>query len=186
VLPPGWDIRFSTPQQMAQSIEFAALSIRTIAAGLQIPEFLLSGDMRGANYSSMRSALVQFRMHSEAIQHLVLVPQFLLPVWKRWLTLAVLSGELDFADFEENQADYFAVEFYPPTMPWVDPAKDADATATMIAAGLKSRRQAVAELGYSVEALDAEIAADRDRENTLGLTFAPKPAGTETRVTEQD
>lgn len=39
-----------------------------------------------------------------------------------------------------------------------------------------SRRQAVAERGYSVETLDAEIAADREREARLGLTFtAPNP-----------
>jgi len=185
LLPPGWDIKFSNPAQLAQSIEFAALSIRTIAAGLQIPEFLLSGDMRGANYSSMRSALVQFRQHLEAIQHLILVPQLLLPIWKRWLTLAVLSGQLDLADFEERQADYFAVEFYPPAMPWVDPAKDADATATMIAAGLKSRRQAVAELGYSVENLDREIASDRERETALGLAFGPREAPIKEQIVEE-
>jgi capsid protein len=58
-------------------------------------------------------------------------------------------------------------------MQWVDPLKDAEATATMIAGGLKSRRQAVAELGYDVEALDAEIAADRQREAAMGLSFTP-------------
>lgn len=60
---------------------------------------------------------------------------------------------------------------------WVDPLKDAEAVATQIAAGLKSRRQAVAELGYSIEELDSEIAADQAREKSLGLTFAaPAPA----------
>ena len=57
-LPFGTDIKFSAPAQVAQSIEFAQLSMRTLAAGLQIPDFLFSGDMRNANYSSMRSALV--------------------------------------------------------------------------------------------------------------------------------
>ncbi|MGN7870992.1 phage portal protein [Paracoccus sp. 22332] len=61
VLPSGWDVRFTTPQQMAQSVELVAVSLRQIAAGLQMPEFLLSGDMRGVNYSSARTALIQFR-----------------------------------------------------------------------------------------------------------------------------
>jgi capsid protein len=36
---------------------------------------------------------------------------------------------------------------------------------------LKSRRQAVAERGYSVEQLDEEISADRQREAAMGLSF---------------
>lgn len=37
--------------------------------------------------------------------------------------------------------------------------------------GLMSRRQAVAQLGYSIDELDAEIAADKAREAALGLSF---------------
>ncbi len=40
----------------------------------------------------------------------------------------------------------------------------------------KSRRQAVAERGYDVAALDTEIAADRARENLLGLNFSMAPS----------
>ena len=40
-----------------------------------------------------------------------------------------------------------------------------------IDAGLASRRQKVAERGWSVEELDAEIAADRERESAAGLSF---------------
>jgi lambda family phage portal protein len=80
VLPPGWDIRFSTPMQMAESVNLMGVSLRAIAAGLQIPEFLLSGDMRGVNYSSARTALVQFRQHLETLQHTLLVPSFFAPI----------------------------------------------------------------------------------------------------------
>lgn len=65
-----------------------------------------------------------------------------------------------------------AAEFYPPAQPWVDPLKDTQATREAIAAGLMSRRQAVAALGYDVESLDREIAADRAREAALRLSFA--------------
>jgi capsid protein len=59
-----------------------------------------------------------------------------------------------------------------PAKRWVDPAKDAAAEAEQIRLGLKSRRQAVAEQGWDIEALDAEIAADRARERDLGLDFS--------------
>lgn len=174
VLPSGYSVTFSNPAQMQQSVDFASHSIRMIAAGLQIPEFLLSGDMRNVNYSSARTALVQFRQHLEAIQFTLLVPKLFGPIYRRWLALANLSGSLD-------TGDETGVEWFFPAMPWIDPKKDADGTAAMIGAGLMSRRQAVAALGFNVEKLDAEIAADRRRESTLGLSFeqSPTPAATQ-------
>ena len=50
--------------------------------------------------------------------------------------------------------------------------KDAQAQTLLLEKGLLSRRQAVAALGYSVERLGAEIAADREREAALGLNFS--------------
>lgn len=165
VLPPGWDVRFSTPAQMQQSVELVAVSLRQIAAGLQIPEFLLSGDMRGVNYSSARTALIQFRSRIEAIQHSLLVPSFYEPIWRRWQALEALRGS-EWADTQTK------VEIHFPKPQWVDPESDAKATREMLAMGLISRRQAVAQLGYDVAVVDSEIAADRARETSMGLTFS--------------
>ncbi len=178
VIPGGFDVRFSTPQQASQSVEFAQMQLRAVAAGLGVPEHLLTGDLRQANYSSLRAALVSFRQAVERIQFHYLIPQLVRPVWARVITSAVLSGKIDAADFESASADYLSAEFYPPAMPWVDPAKDAEAVATQIASGLKSRRQAVAELGYAIEDLDDEIAADRTREASLKLSFGNKSVST--------
>lgn len=162
VLPQGWDVRFSTPQQMAGAVDLVAVSLRQISAGLQIPEFLLSNDMRGVNYSSARTALVQFRAHIEAIQHTLLVPA-LNRIWARWQLLESLRGS--------NTADPAAkAEWHFPKPQWVDPESDAKATREMLDMGLISRRMAVAQLGYDVAQVDAEIAADRSRESALGLS----------------
>jgi lambda family phage portal protein len=173
-LPPGVDIKFSTPTQAAQSVQFAQLQLRAIAAGLGVPEHLLTGDLSGANYSSLRAGLVAFRMRIERTQFHTLIPQFLRPVWRRLVRHMAVTGEIDARDLETNPAAFDA-DWYPPAMPWVDPLKDAQAAAEMVASGFMSRRQAVAELGYSVEKLDAEIAADRKRESELGLSFGGAP-----------
>jgi lambda family phage portal protein len=172
VLPAGFDIKFSGPQNAQQTVDFAKLQLRGIAAGLGIPEYLLTGDLTGANYSSLRAGLIEFRSRVEAIQFHTLVPQLLRPIWSRFVTTAVLSGNLEAADFEANAADYFACEWIMPAQTWIDPEKDAKATAAMIDAGLTSRRRAVAAQGYSVEELDEEIISDREREKELGLSFA--------------
>ncbi|SLN77514.1 phage portal protein [Roseisalinus antarcticus] len=48
----------------------------------------------------------------------------------------------------------------------------SDAKYSSLRAGLTSRRQAVALMGWNVAELDAEIAADRARERKLGLSFS--------------
>ena len=159
VLPAGTDVKFNSPMQAQQGSEFIATQLRAVAAGLHVPEFLLSGDMRGANYSSMRSALVSFRQYIERIQYNILIPQMLDRVWTR-----VMLNE-----------DDLTVEHYPPALPWVDPLKDVEAVAAEIKAGLVSRRQAVARRGYDIEELDDEIKADRERETAMGLSFDLNP-----------
>lgn len=151
----GWKVNSTAPQQAQQSAELVLHMIRTIAAGLGIPVHLVDGNLTNANYSSLRAALVSFRQKIDAYQFNVLAPTWLDPVWRRVATAAVLSGDLD-AKIDD---DLFAVEWIPPAQPWVDPEKDLKAQILAIDNGLMSRKQAVAAQGYSVEKLDAEIAA---------------------------
>ena len=53
----------------------------------------------------------------------------------------------------------------------MDPQKDIRAEIEAINAGLKSRSQAISERGYDAAAVDADIAADRQREKDLGIAF---------------
>lgn len=169
----NWKVDTVAPQQSQQAGEFLRHMTHRIAAGVGVPTHLISHNVGDANYSSLRAALVAFRQRIERHQFQTLVPQLLDPVWRRVVTMAALDHGLPIDD------DLFAVEWIPPAQPWIDPAKDAAATLTLMGAGLMSRRQAVATLGYSIERLDAEIAADRQREAALGLAFnsttTPRP-----------
>lgn len=170
-LPPGADIQFSDPADPGDYGAFVKNHIRAIASGLGVPYELVSGDLEGVTYSSIRAGLVEFRRRIEQLQHSVIVFQFCRPVWERFVRLAVLSGALDARGFERDPAAFLAVEWLPPKWEWVDPLKDARAEIEQIRAGLKSRSQSIAERGYDAEAVDAAIAADRQRETGLGLVF---------------
>ena len=170
-VPGGYDVKFSTPQQAAQGVEFGKRQLYAISAGLGVPYHLLTGDLSGANYSSLRAGTVAFNSRCEQIQFQTVIPQMVRPTFNRAISTLVLSGALDAPDFERNVADYYAADFYPPAQPWVDPLKDQEAEALAVQQGFKSRRQVVAAQGFSVESLDVEIAADRAREKALGLTF---------------
>ena len=182
-LPSGFDIRFSTPQQAQQTAEFVAHQIRAIAAGLGVPAHLVSGDLREANYGSLRAGMVAFRQKLEQIQFGTIIPQLCGPIWERAVSALILRGDLPAADFEAAAPLWLAAEHYPPPMPWIDPAKDVAAIRDALEAGLMSRRQAVAERGFDVETLDAEIAADRERETRLQLNFTPRAATPEPKDT---
>ena len=184
VLDQDQDVRFTTPPAIgAESNEFMRATGREIAAGLGVPYELLTGDLSQANYSSTRTSLVEFRRRCESVQHGLVVFQFLRRVWRKWLTIEVLSGRLEAPGFERDPERYLAAKWMPPRALWIDPLKDAQAEAVAIASGLMSRRQAVAARGYDLEALDREIAEDRERAAALGLVF-PGDAAPAARAVE--
>lgn len=180
-LPPGADIRFSNPTEHDAYAPFVKNHLRAVAAGLGLPYELVSGDLEGVTYSSIRAGLIEFRRRVEQIQHNVVVHLFCRPVWERFVRLAVLSGEMPARDFDRDSSAYLGCEWLPPKFDYVDPKKDVEAEILAIEAGLKSRTQAISERGYDAEQVDAEIAADKSRATALGLDFSDRrPVSRET------
>ncbi|MFN3946132.1 MAG: phage portal protein [Allosphingosinicella sp.] len=173
MLEPGEEVQTSAPADVGQTYEpFQYRTLLQVSAALGIPYAYLSNDMLKANYSNSRLALLEFRRRVEAYQHAVMVWQICRRVWARWMDTAVMAGALDLPDYEARRRDHIACSWLPPKWDWVDPLKDARAEIEQIEAGLKSRTQALAERGYDADQVDAEIAADRARERSLGLAFA--------------
>ncbi len=175
-LPPGADIRFSNPTEHDAYAPFVKNHLRAVAAGLGLPYELVSGDLEGVTYSSIRAGLVEFRRRVEQLQHNVVVHLFCRPVWERFVRLAVLTGDLPARDFDAAPAAYLGCSWLPPKFDYVDPMKDVQAEILAIDAGLKSRSQAISERGYDAEQVDAEIAADQERADGMGLGFGQTTA----------
>ncbi|TVR80071.1 MAG: phage portal protein [Rhodospirillales bacterium] len=172
MLEPGEEVQTSAPADVGQTYEpFQYRTLLQVSAALGVPYAYLSNDMLKANYSNSRLALLEFRRRVEAYQHAVMVWQICRRVWTRWMDTAVMAGALDLPGYEARRRDYIACSWLPPKWDWVDPLKDARAEIEQIEAGLKSRTQALAERGYDADQVDAEIAADRERERSLGLAF---------------
>lgn len=158
-------MKFATPAQVSQVDPLIKMSMQQLAAGLGVPVFTLSGDLSGANYSSLRAGLIPFLQRMEQVQYHVLVPQFLNPVWREVARWAATNGDLP--AFESDPRRFLKAEWLPPRPLQVDPLKDVQATVAELEAGLVSRKKAVAERGWALADLDAEIAAD---------PFQPRPA----------
>ena len=122
LLLPGEDIKFSDPADVGGSYE--AFQYRTLLAccsAMGVPYTNVTGDLRQANYSSLREGKLEFRRRIEQFQHGTLVFQLCRPVWRRWLRDAVLAGALDLPGFASDPARYLAVKWIPPKWDWVDP-----------------------------------------------------------------
>lgn len=177
-LPPGADIRFSTPTENDAYAPFVKNHLRAVAAGIGVPYEMVSGDLEGVTYSSIRAGLIEFRRRVDQLQHNVVVHLFCRPVWERFVRLSILSGVLPARDFDHNPSAYLACDWLPPKFDYVDPKKDVEAEILAIEAGLKSRTQAISERGYDAEQVDAEIAADKERAQSLGLDFSDRRPAT--------
>ena len=105
VLLPGEDVKFSSPADVGGGYEaFQYRTLLSVSASLGLPYHLVTGDVRQANYSSLRAELVEFRRRVEQLQHGVITHQLCRPVWARWLETAVLAGALELPAFARSPA----------------------------------------------------------------------------------
>jgi lambda family phage portal protein len=174
------DIKFSSPVDVGGSYDpFQYRNILKISSGLGVPYSYVSGDMTKGNFSNVRTDIVRFRRRVGQWTNNTLIFQFCRVVWKEFVDRAYMAGLVQLPGYDKDPTPYWAAEHLPPRHEWIDPAKDVAAEKEAIAAGLKSRTQAVAERGYDREELDAEIAEERAEEDRLGLEFdtrTPEPA----------
>lgn len=175
VLFPGEDVKFSSPADVGGGYEaFQYRTLLAVSASLGLPYHLVTGDVRQANYSSLRAELVEFRRRIGQLQHGVMAHQLCRPIWRRWVETAALSGALD-----ADPVVARPVQWIPPRWDWVDPLKDIQAQVLAMEAGLTSRRKVVEATGYDIEEVDRENASDAKRAADLGLTYRASPGETQ-------
>lgn len=170
VIPPGITAKPSSAADLTGQYEaFYRVNLRSIARGLGLTYYLVSGDMTDVNYSSARIDLLDVRRRFERFQHQVIVFQLCRPVWSAFLEACVMGGLISAKDLENHREDYMAVEWRPPRWDWVDPEGDIRAELMMQGALLKARSATINELGYDEEEVDEQIRRDQEREEALGL-----------------
>lgn len=176
VLLPGEDVKFSSPADVGGGYEaFQYRTLLAVSASLGLPYHLVTGDVRQANYSSLRAELVEFRRRMQQLQYGVMAHQLCRPIWARWMETALLAGAIELEDAAATRA----VQWIPPRWDWVDPLKDIQAQVLAMEAGITSRRKVVEATGYDIEEVDRENATDMKRAADLGLGYRTSPGTTQ-------
>lgn len=152
ILPEGSSIQFSTKDTMRDAPAVLKRAARSIAAGLNVPSFMVDHDAGDANYSSMRSEMIAFRAYVSNVRATMLIPQFLNPVWRTWQAIEFVSGRLPVSGI---QADWIQ-----PSLGNIDPAREAESVRTRLELGITSRRAEILASGRDPAVVEAEIAAE--------------------------
>jgi lambda family phage portal protein len=160
ILPAGATVEFPGVPGIEGAPQLLKHMLRSIAAGSGVPFELLAADLADVNYSSAKLGLESFRRRIKAIQSSMLGARLLIPVWRRLITLEIVSGRLQAPGFVRDPNSFFGVTFLWPQWASLDPLKEAEADQILLANSIKSRQQIIAERGRDIADVEAEIAAD--------------------------
>jgi capsid protein len=99
---------------------------------------------------------------------------------------AVLVGELPAQDYQRNRRLFLRAEWVPHGWAYIHPVQDVQARALEVEKGFRSRSSVILSGGDTPESVDADIAADRQREKELGLSFGTSSTAREAARDSQD
>ena len=135
------DIKFANPSSQTAFGEVYMTAMQAMAAGAMITYDQLTGDLRQANYSSLRAGKIEFRRLVEQVQWTVLVPQLVAPVGRRVIDRAILSGKL------RPRREGYPLDHIMPAIEPIDPKKDLEADILAVRSGRLSPQEFIAAWG---------------------------------------
>jgi lambda family phage portal protein len=177
-LPDGYSLDSWDPQYPHEQFgAFVKACLRGIAAGLDVDYATLSNDLESVNYSSIRAGTIETREQWITLQEW-LIDNFLAPLYRDWLTIALPMGAITFPSgtaLPAGRLDKFigAAEFACRRWPWVDPLKDAQAVRELIEMRLTSRTRVAAQQGMDFAEIAAELAQEEQVLRDAGIEVNP-------------
>lgn len=163
----GQDVKFSNPPEAGTTYsDYMRTQHLGTSAATGIPYELFSGDIKEVSDRTLRVVINEFRRFAEQRQWHTVIPMFCQPVRQWWTDAAVLAGKVTMA--EAN--DVAMVEWAPHGWAYIHPVQDPQGKALEVESGFRSRSSVIAERGDDPDTVDAERAADKEREESLGLT----------------
>jgi lambda family phage portal protein len=147
------EITFASPSSQTPFGEVYMTALQAMAAGAGITYDQLTGDLRQANYSSLRAGKIEFRRLVEQLQWTTLVPRLIAPVYRRVLDRAVLAGQIK-ARREGLRLDYIM-----PAVEPIDPKKDLEADILAVRSGRLSPQEFIGAWGRDWRQVVADTAS---------------------------
>ncbi len=171
VVPEDWDVEFA-PQTQSDAnygvFRREHLSGLAVAMGLAVEHITLNFEK--LNDRTYRAVMLECQRFIESIQFHLFVNQFCKPVWRRFLSYAVLHGLWSVPE-GQNLDDLFDIEWMPPARGHIHPLQEITAFNEAIKNGITSRKRVAAGFGWNIEDIDRENAEDQTRAKMLKLLY---------------
>lgn len=175
-LEDGQTVSWSNPPEAGTTYsDYMRTSHLGSAAASGIPYELYSGDILNISDRTLRVIMNEFRRLAEQRQWQIVIPRMCQPIVEWFVDAAVLQGLITLTEAPLVKRCTHS----PHGWPYIHPVQDVQGRALAVLNGFESRSQVVGERGDDIEQVDAERAADQQREIDLGLkpdpTQMPQP-----------
>jgi phage portal protein, lambda family len=168
-LKPGEDIGLINSNRPNVNLEtFRNGQLRATAAGTRSSYSSIARDYNGT-YSSQRQELVE-SFEGYAVLQDTFVAHISRPIYREWLKMAIVSGEID-VPVDIDQASLYNAVYSGPVMPWIDPTKEAQAWKERIKGGLATESQAVRASGSNPAEVKRRRRVEVEENRKFGLKF---------------
>lgn len=169
-LEPGQEVQFANPPEAGTMYgEYMRYQHMGTAAGQGIPYEIFSGDIKEVSDRTLRVLINEFRRFAEQRQWQIIIPQMCQPVVTWFATASLLVGKMSVTEAE----DVRRCEHSPHGWAHIHPVQDPQGKKLEVEAGFRSRSSVIGERGDDPDSVDEERAADKEREETLGLVMDP-------------
>lgn len=170
-LNAGDDVQTVSPGNGAQdATQFLKLQQRLIGAGQGLSYEASARDMSEATYSSARQANIEDDL--TYLEDQEIIRSFMDEVYEAFINSAVISGAIEIPDFWANKNKYYTHLFIQPPKKWIDPQKEANATATALQNNIKTFAQICAENGRDWREVIDEMATIKEYAQSKGILLS--------------
>lgn len=170
-LPIGHDFKSFDPDFPNNEMpSFIKAILRGAASGLGVSYNGIANDLEGTNFSSLHVGKSEERDEWQILQAW-LADAMHNEIVKQWLPMAILTGaiNLPFSKLEK----FLECEWQPRGWRAVNPLQEATANVTNVESGFTSPQRVAAQNGEDIEQIYEEIAAAKEKAESLGIAFTP-------------
>ena len=169
-LDDGQEVQWSNPPEAGTTYsDYMRTQHLGTAAAAGLPYEIFSGDIQNVSDRTLRVLINEFRRLAEQRQWQVVIPMMCVPAITWFADAAMLAGLIGMDEYDPVRR----AEWSPHGWAHIHPVQDPQGKLLEIEGGLRSRSSVIGERGDDPDTVDAERAADKEREDKLGLTPVP-------------
>jgi lambda family phage portal protein len=167
--PPGRDVSVVQPPRTSEYKDFSEVTLRAIAAGIDLTYEALTGDFTNLPFSAARMSRLEHWANVDDWRWQMVIPQFCDPAWRWAMEAAAIKNLIEVVP---------TAQWTPPPLPMLDPVNEGLAYARNVRASVQSLSEVLRERGYDPNDLLEELSKDLKKLDKLGIISDSDPRKT--------